>query len=68
MSSQTHSIRVEGDRIYVDGVLIDRDQIKISIHFSTPVYNVEFDLEGSPISFEGTFTVEKPIESSLLSK
>jgi hypothetical protein len=57
MESTAHSIKVEGEHVYVDGVLMDSDTIKISIHFSTPQYAVEFDLKDNPISFEGTFAV-----------
>jgi hypothetical protein len=57
MESTSHSIKVEGEHVFVDGVLMAPDKIKISIHFATPQYAVEFDLKDNPISFEGTFTV-----------
>jgi hypothetical protein len=57
MEAKAHSIKVDGEHVYVDGVLMEPEKIKISIHFSTPQYAVEFDLKDNPISFEGTFTV-----------
>jgi hypothetical protein len=58
METKAHSIKVSGKEVYVDGVLMDPEKTKISIRFSTPMYDIEFDLKDNPIfSFEGAFSV-----------